>query len=275
MIDRGVLNDVEKAIEVPLGKRDYNHRKIYPNTNENMRALFDMFSVEGKDVFSVLASSDQVFSAFYLGAKNVDSFDSNKLTIYYYYLRKWIIKYLKEEYINEEYYNDGSELIDLIKTIKGKSLDEKKAQAFWISYLNKNKRIDKDLFITTSYSFDNVFKDDLDVLSKRIKNIKFYNYDLATRFKLKKKYDVVILSNILECLQNPCQLFAAKDNIERLLKDDGICVCSHLMKQSNSEPHLIEVELMTRGKLIEEELEKCYLKGKKTKEVGYVYKKGR
>ena len=99
--------------------------------------------------------------------------------------------------------------------------------------------------------------------------------DLASRFSLKKKYDVVILSNILECLQNLCQLFAARDNIEKLLKDDGICVCSHVMNTKEGLVHQKEVDIMTMGNLVEEEIDDYFVcpESDKKIEVGYVYKK--
>ena len=48
--------------------------------------------------FTVLASGDQAFYFYDNGAKKVDLFDINKLSIYYYYLRVWIIKYLGRFY---------------------------------------------------------------------------------------------------------------------------------------------------------------------------------
>ena len=103
----------------------------------------------------------------------------------------------------------------------------------------------------------------------------FYNYDFSSRFSLKKKYDVIILSNILECLQNPDQLIVARDNVESLLKDDGICVCSHLMEDKNNEFHKDEVKIMTMNNLIEEEIDDYYISSVSCgiQEVGYVYKK--
>lgn len=65
------------------GRRNFG--KIYRNTNENLSKIFSNYNFENKNVLSVLASGDQVFSSYYLGANNVDTFDSNILTYYYFF----------------------------------------------------------------------------------------------------------------------------------------------------------------------------------------------
>lgn len=271
-----VVEDVNWALGVASGENDLNHKRVYPNTNENLKALFENFSVKDKDVFTVAGSSDQIFNSFYKGAKSVDTFDINKLTFYYYYLRKWMINYLGEEYIKDEYYKDSSNLIKLVNSIKADREDEMKAQLFWIQYFTKVGRIDKGLFLVTSEDYKSEYGDDLETLKERIKNVKFYNYDMGERFVLNKKYDVIILSNILECLHNPTRLFAARNNIERLLNDDGICVCSHLMEGKDHPLHKAEIEIMTSNILTEEDFDDYYYLGNSNykREVGYVYKKG-
>ena len=270
-----VKNDVNKVLELIFGTGTYTHRVVYPSTNENLEALFSNFSVKNKDVFSVLASSDQVFTSFYKGAKEVDTFDINKYTFYYHYLRKWLINYYGEEYIKDEYFKDSDKLRELVNTIKVEDENEKVAQMFWILYFNKYDKLTNRLFITTSGIYDSVYKDDLEGLSKKIKNIKFYNLNLASRFKLNKKYDVLIVSNILECMHHPAQLIAARDNIEKLLKKDGICVCSHVMEGKDHLLHQNEVEIMTSNILEYENFNEKYKSCESDfkREVGYVYKK--
>ena len=270
-----ILYDIYRAFKVEFGKEYRDCRRIYPNTNEDLNALFKNFTVKDKDVFSVLGSSDQVLSSFYLGAKSVDSFDVNKLTIYYYYLRKWLITYLREEYIKEEYFKNGKYLIELIVGINPISEDENKAKLFWLNYLARRERIDKELFLHTHNNYKNVFDNDLENLSHKIKDLRFYNYDFSKKIVLNKKYDVIILSNILECLENPKELLVARDNIERLLKDDGICVCSHVMETKENDFHKEEIKVMTSGNLIEYDFEDYYEDNitNGMHEVGYVYKK--
>ena len=263
-----VMKDVERAGDVVKGENTYNYKKIYPATNENLEELFSKVKIKDKDVFSVLSSGDQVFTSFYKGAKSVDSFDVNKLTIYYYYLRKWMITKKKKEYINDWYFESNRDLIKLIMTIDPESEDEKNAKIFWLNYINKYNGLDKHLFLTTNEDYKNVFSDDIKGLSKKIKNMNFYNYDISSSFILKKKYDVVVLSNILECLRHPAQLFRVKSNVDRLLKDGGICLCSHIMEDKNSKIHEAEVEIMTINNLE-------YIEDYNDYDAGYVYKKGK
>ena len=72
--------------------------KMYYRTNEDLVEAYLDTDFQGKEVLSVLASSDQVFTARVLEAKTVDAFDKNRLTLYYFYLRLWTLKYEKELY---------------------------------------------------------------------------------------------------------------------------------------------------------------------------------
>jgi len=74
--------------------------QIYKNTNERLKDIYEQFDFSQKDVFSVLSSSDQVFSAYYFGANNVDTFDNNWTTYYYFYLKKWYLMYYHEHIID-------------------------------------------------------------------------------------------------------------------------------------------------------------------------------
>ena len=67
--------------------------KIYFSSNEDLKTIFSNFDFKDKDVLTVAGSGDQAFYSYNDDAKKVDLFDKNKLTIYYYYLRKWIISY--------------------------------------------------------------------------------------------------------------------------------------------------------------------------------------
>ena len=48
-----------------------------------------------------------------------------------------------------------------------------------------------------------------------------------------KKYDIIMMSNILETSRNSLgKLVVARNNLNRLLKSDGIVICSHLIHQA-------------------------------------------
>ena len=54
--------------------------KMHQSTNENLTAILGQIDFEDKEVLSVLSSSDQMMSSYYLGAKNVDTFYNNVTT---------------------------------------------------------------------------------------------------------------------------------------------------------------------------------------------------
>ena len=90
------LKDYLVSRIISFGKEIPGYGKVYYRTNEDLETIYKDLDLHKKKVLSVLASSDQVFTANYLGAEQVDSFDKNRLTLYYYYLRKWSIKYRRE-----------------------------------------------------------------------------------------------------------------------------------------------------------------------------------
>ena len=104
---------------------------IYKGTNENLKDIFSKYDVKDKDVLTVLASSDQALACYYCGAKTIDAFDRSYLTLYYYYLRKWLILYKNELYPNYKFLsftgNGDIELYKLICSIKASSKREEEA----------------------------------------------------------------------------------------------------------------------------------------------------
>ena len=67
---------------------------LYFSSNENFNNLFSSFDFKDKDVFSIVGSGDQALYFYNQGARQVDLYDINIVSIYYYYLRLWCIKYL-------------------------------------------------------------------------------------------------------------------------------------------------------------------------------------
>ena len=74
--------------------------KMHKTTNENLTAILGQFDFEGKEVLSVLSSSDQMMSSYYLGAKEVDTFDNNVTPYLFYYLKKWCMEYTGKSYLS-------------------------------------------------------------------------------------------------------------------------------------------------------------------------------
>lgn len=109
-----------------------NYGKVYFHSNERLRDIFNDVDVKDKDVLTVLASGDHVFYAYNNGARSVDCFDINKLTIHYYYLRKWVINYMNSFYpkeLNMDY------IRKLLRHVKANTPEEKASLRFWRAFI--------------------------------------------------------------------------------------------------------------------------------------------
>ena len=209
-------------------KKDRYHDLVFYNSNENLSKLFSGIDLKDKEILSVLASSDQLFYFYDNGAKLVDTFDKNKLTFYYFYLRKWFIQYKNKYYITNV---NRRSLLKLLSSIKASTEDEEKALYFWKSMIDTyDIKSIFDLFI-----FDENIKKNTIRNCKRIKEkleenkLTFYNVDISKRFRLNKKYDVIYKSNISDYVCNSREVLETyRDNFDSLLKDDGIIISSNL-----------------------------------------------
>ena len=251
---------------------------VFSESNENLAELFKKYNVGNKVVLSVLSSSDQLFSCYVEHAKEVDTFDKVYITLYYYYLRKWIIENKNMLYLPSQLFCSGDfEIYKLICNLKPKSKKEEEAKIFWKTYLKyKNYKLGNIIFSETTKREAKPFDEHIDCLKSKLKDdISFKNFNLEDNIKLNKKYDVIILSNILEYINtSPTKLVTVRDNLENLLNDDGIVICSYLMK--NSYLHNREIEILTRNKLQFENKTTYYDNISKTnKDLAYTYRKTR
>ena len=269
-----VSYDLDRALDLCLLKDSKYYKKIYPRTNENLELLFSNFDVSNKDVLSVLASGDQVFSARYLGARKVDSFDINKLTIYYYYLRVWLMKYLNMEYPTEKFFNYGD--VDIWKFVYNLEVDtdeELDAKKFWLNYFKITNGLPNGyLFYHTGINNDNVYKDDLSKVASE--DMDFYNESIFDELDVDKKYDYIIMSNILEYTTSKEDYYMVSENLKRLLKKDGLCVCSYMMNSALSYDHEYEKHIFDRLGFRVIEFGDFYRDNNGvSREIGYAYRK--
>ncbi len=273
---RNAEDYVHHVHNLSLEKKYDDSIRLYAQSNENLLKLFSNYSIHNKEVLTVLASSDQAFSCFYLGAKSVDSFDRNYLTFYYYFLRKWLLLYQNREYASYHFFYDGDiELYELICSIIPTSPQESEAKTFWKKYMElSHYKAGKYLFYPTLCNQPTPYGHNYNQL------IPFFNQDISFTCmnlldtnKIQKKYDVVILSNMLEYTSQYNQLIHARDNVEKLLKDGGIAICSYAMYSHSSPQHHIESDIMTSHQLVFDSYYQYYepLFGKKM-DLSYSYK---
>ena len=255
-----VLKDFMGARLVSNNMCSDDYTKIYPKSNENLVDIYLDLNFEGKDVLSVVSSSDQIYTPKLLGANTVDAFDSNLLTKYYYYMRKWAILCKNDIYPYGLIDGDLSYLGDILSTIKITSKEEKDAFDFW-SLIYKNG-LDVSKIFYDDDKVDTLFNDKIDYIKDISKEeLNFIHIDFFDDVYLSKKYDYIIMSNIIEyCKRDKYKLEKVRDNLSGLLKRKGKVICSNLI---NSKVGIDELEKITFK-------ESFKLKEYKTKE-GYVY----
>lgn len=235
--------------------------KIWRCSNENLYDVLSTTNAKNKDVLTVLSSSDQLFHFLNRDPKSIDTFDINNLTFYYYYLRKWLICYLGYYYPPRKM--SVSFIKYILKIVNPSNIEEKSAYYFWKKFSNKFSSIELGYLF---YFFDTYHDEilDLDYLKNKLlyEKINFYNLDLTTKVNLKKKYDIIYTSNIIDYVPDD-RLRVFRDNLDLLSKDDGIFITT----------------LMNSGKLSKEIMvlfnEMFKLDGVRntTEAISYVFKK--
>lgn len=210
--------------------------KVYYQINEDINDVLLGEDFTDKDVLSVLASADQYFMFKALDAKKVDAFDFNRLTIYYYFLRKWSIKYNNDVY--PDIFYDDSYVENLLEKVVVSSDLEKKALDFFKMHVSNGSDFSKFFYDVDVQPYGNTLFQNIRQLKKIIdSDFTFYNMDL---FKdngdlISKKYDYLYISNILDwAREDSSKITIAKDNLLSLLKDNGKVICSRLVNRSKS-----------------------------------------
>lgn len=212
----------------------YNH--IFYKTNEDLVDSCLEVDFEGKDVFAVLASGDHVLTSRFLDAKHTDAFDMNPLSIYYFYLRLWSLKYRHEIY--PDVWDDKNRWLKaLLKEVIPRNEQEKDAYIFFRNHIKDETRIE-NLFYDeelqpkgrTLYTKPEELSDCLSPA------LDFHVLNLFEPFDLKKTYDILLISNIPEwARKDEAKLKIAKENLERLVNRGGSVVCSRLLYHTPAE----------------------------------------
>ena len=252
------LKDYLVSRVLSTGRQVDGYKEIYYQTTEDLIIPYIDVDFYNKEVLSVLASSDHIFTARYLEAKKVDAFDINHLALYYFYLRIWSIKYMNTLY--PPILEDDTFLEKLLPKVKPSTEMEKVALWFYQKHLENGtkffylfNRVDKQPPGRTLFTKPEELQDCLD------SNLTFYNIDLFTRFNLTSTYDILLISNILDWARNDTtRLQIAAENISKLLKRDGAVICHSLVSRTKEEKKK-EQEIFNNDFYLEEQ------------EKGYVY----
>lgn len=213
-------NDINRAKILINNNRKNNYNinfdMIYPFTNESIKECFKHFDLNNKDCLTVLSSSDQVFDMILGGAKKIDTFDINPLTIYYFNLKS---AFLKSNLSRSDYLNYFSNIGSCENTFNYKIFDkicinlDNDSYKFWTRLYNEFEPYE----IRKS---NGLFNEDEDPKTMLISYINYLNsdekfnklkeiiYDVKFSFKIgnvndlllnfKDKYDFIYLSNIIQ-----------------------------------------------------------------------------
>lgn len=239
-------NDIKYAKNLLEGKIDGKFDFIYSRSNENLIELFKKLDLNGKDVYTVLSSSDFLLYSFLNGANKVDCFDIMPLTYRYFHLRKWLAQYGLED-------ADGLSLLSLRHIvnnhIKVDSKDERESILFWQYFLSKIYNI--HFYSNSLFEYiENKMcpKCNMKEIAQKLNDAEepiFDNIDILkeTKFDNSRKYDVVYLSNIIDYNREKLRIEKLILNLLQLLKDNGSIICTHMSQFENFE---IEQEMFSK-----------------------------
>ena len=203
-----------------------NWNWVFYSTNEDIKNIVKYFDFNDKSVLSVLASGDQAFYLLNNGAREVDLFDNNSLTIYYFYLRIWTIRYLNRFY--PDLHLDYKFVKKLLDKVIPKNSEEENAYNYWETILKSKYRKNLSKLVYKSAELDNQIYD-LDYLKDRLENLDF-NFkciDISEECDFDRRYDIIYTSNIVDWIKyNPNFVKIYRDNLYNGLTDNGTVISS-------------------------------------------------
>ena len=238
MEKKDILKDYLISRLISQNKVVDGYGRVYYQVNEDLIDTYLDVDFYQKDVLAVLSSGDHVFTSRFLEANSVDAFDSNKLTIYYFYLRLWTIKYRDQLYPN--IFEGNTWLAKLLRKVKPQNNNELCALLFFKKHLENNTRMENLFYQIDAQPQGKTLYTTPDELQDCLSpELDFYHVNLFSPLKAKKTYDVILMSNILDWAKNdPTCLENAKDNLMGLLNDEGTVICRSLVR--NDEKSFIQ-----------------------------------
>ena len=212
-----------------------NYGKVYYRTNEELLYPYSDIDFYEKDVLSVLSSGDHVFTARYLEAEKVDTFDINVLTLYYFYLRLWSIKY-NYELFPDILHENHKWLRELLVRVRPKNEREMIIKNFYEKHMNDNTNF-RYMFHepTSQVTGKTTYKDASELQHYVDDEFDFYNIDIFNENNISNDYDIILLSNVLEWSHSDARKRQAIENLSKLTRKDGMVICSRLFSKTDLE----------------------------------------
>lgn len=221
---------------------------MYIYATEMVSSYYSHLNLSGKRILSIVGSGDQIIDAYFLGAKEVVGFDINKYAFFMFDLKFAAINELNyQEFLKFFGDNlDGGNLnFGLYKKLKG-DLPLRTKNFFdkiYKEFDNNGKRLTKSEYfrqrsmIKCSASDINYYlKNEREYLKcrmalqdKKIQFLKLDVNDILTDQKLKDKFDIINLSNVLNYFTGNTKesdlikvLAGVTKKISKKVKKDGI-----------------------------------------------------
>lgn len=259
-MNNNIDEDIEAALDLIkfkffiFDKEFTKYSSIYPFTNENLNGYFDKLSIINKSVLTVAGSGDHYLELLIRNSNNIEIFDINILTKYYMALkvagikaldynefisyffleRNYLNTFNKDSYLKIRKYLNENDLIfwDALYTkysgniIRSSRLFYRTEETYlflrtFISYLNPdNYQTIKEKLQNTDLNFEN----------------KFYNCNMKELESLiSKKFDIILLSNIADYLNETYKIMPAEKfkkyilkELTNLLNNEGIICVAYL-----------------------------------------------
>ena len=223
--------DIYNSYYVSRSKRFSHYNRVYFYSNEDLNSILSNVCCNDKSVLTVLSSGDQAFHFYNRDALSVDVFDINRLTFYYYFLRRWIIQYTDFYYPSDDFSIKFIRDILNIINIDYNNESELAAYKYWCSFVklyddNISNRI---FYRSKNQDINNIF--DLSKIKSRLDDsVNFFNCDISKDVsKFNSKYDIIYISNISDYVyQNIVSFEKYRDNLFKLLNDDGVIISTNV-----------------------------------------------
>lgn len=226
---KGIIEELINLKNVISRKHDdTSFSKFSPSfvfTTENISGYLNQLDVEGKDLLVPCASGDHSFEALIKGASSIDMFDINAYAYHVMQLKVAAIKTLSQEDFFNFFLKNSSERKNTYDIFNKEVYLNKirtelptHSRNFWdqiYKLFKSGENICKSkLLINTngngkSYTrlLDYLRDDNYELLKEKLykldeKNVTFFNYNVAyLPDVLRKKYDLILLSNIQDYMQ--------------------------------------------------------------------------
>ena len=235
---------------------EINFTKLYPFTTENIAGYLPFFDLKNKSVLTVGSSCDQALNAIYKGCKEITIIDISYFTKEYFDLKKSaILNMSKEEYldflnllkktkygiINPQVFQKES-FQKLRDDLQKESMD---SYRFWKTLLDEfpSMTVRRNLFIPDEDGLEVIQKknaylksdEDFQQLKENIKKITpvILRRDIRKN-TLRKKYDIIFLSNILDYLKKE-EAEEVISNYKEKLSEDGKFLLYYLYQTTTKE----------------------------------------